>query len=44
MSATTSDEKYEFTMGAYNFNDEVEVDPDTLDRDWETTSFFHQVS
>ena len=31
VSATTSDEKYEFTMGAYNFNDEVEVDPDTLD-------------
>jgi hypothetical protein len=31
VSATTFDEKYEFTMGAYNYRDEVEVDPDTLD-------------
>lgn len=31
VSATTFDEKYEFTMGAYNFNDEIEVDPDSLD-------------
>ena len=31
VSATTFDEKYEFTMSAYNYRDEVEVDPETLD-------------